>query len=78
MYSVKAYRGSGSVDPLILDLDGGELLTSHPGYCTARKEPLYPLNRRLGGPQRQYRRFGKEKNVLPLPGFEPWTVHPPA
>ena len=75
---MKAYTGSGGIDPLIFDLGGGEWLTSRPGCCTARKEPLYPLNRRLGGPQSQCRCFGKENNVLPLPAFEPWTVHPPA
>ena len=28
--------------------------------------PLYPLNRRLGGPQGQSRRFAEQKNLLPL------------
>jgi hypothetical protein len=39
------------------------------------KEPQYPLNMRPGRPQRQYGYFGEEKNLLTLPGFEPWTVH---
>jgi hypothetical protein len=36
---------------LILTLDKDERLTSCPGHFTARKEPQYPLNIRLGGPQ---------------------------
>ena len=41
------------------------------------ESPQYPLNRRLGGPQTQSPRFGKEKNPLPLPGFERrFVVHP--
>jgi len=34
---------------LILALDEGEWLISCPGHFTARKEPQYPLNMRLGG-----------------------------
>jgi hypothetical protein len=35
------------------------------------KDPRYPLDRRLGGPQsRSGQRFW-EKNPLPLPGIEP-------
>jgi hypothetical protein len=33
------------------------------------------LNRRLGGHQRQSGRYGEDKNVLPLPVFEPRTIH---
>ena len=35
-----------------------------------KEPPIYPLNRRLGGPQSQCGRFG-EGNPLPLPGIEP-------
>jgi hypothetical protein len=31
------------------------------------KNPNYPLNRRKGGPQGQYGRFGEGKNLFPLP-----------
>jgi hypothetical protein len=31
----------------------------------------YPLNRRLGGPQSRPGRYGENKNVFPLPGFDP-------
>jgi hypothetical protein len=32
--------------------------------------PLYPLARKLGGPQSQSGRCGKKKQYLPLPGIE--------
>jgi hypothetical protein len=35
------------------------------------KSPWYPLDRRLGGPQRWSGYGGKEKNSQPLPGLEP-------
>jgi hypothetical protein len=34
------------------------------------KSPLYPLDRRLGGPQSRSGR-GEEKNSQPSPGIEP-------
>ena len=42
------------------------------------KERRYPLNIWLSGHQRRSGRFGEEKNLLPLPGFEPRTVQPVA
>jgi hypothetical protein len=33
-------------------LDGGEWSASRPGRFTPRESPWYPLDRRLGGPQR--------------------------
>jgi hypothetical protein len=57
-------------------LDKGEWLTLRPGRINPGKEPRYPLNGRLGGPQRWFGRFGEEKNLLLLPGFQPWTVEP--
>jgi len=36
----------------------------------------YLLNKRLGGPESGSERFGDEKNLLLLPGFEPRTVQP--
>ena len=38
----------------------------HPG-----EETRYPLNGSLGVPQRRSERFRGEKNLLPVPGFEP-------
>jgi hypothetical protein len=35
------------------------------------KSPLYVLKRRLDAPQSQSGYFGEEKNLFPLPGFEP-------
>ena len=35
------------------------------------KRHLYPLNRRLGGPQGRSECFAEEKNLVPLLGFEP-------
>jgi hypothetical protein len=42
------------------------------------KEPLYPLDRRLGGPQSLCGRYGEKKNFFPLPGIELPTVQPVA
>jgi hypothetical protein len=38
---------------------------------TQGKNPWYPLDRRLGGPQSRFGRGGKDKNSHPLPGPEP-------
>jgi hypothetical protein len=35
------------------------------------KSPLYPLDRRLGGPQSRSGRGGEDKNSQPPPGIEP-------
>ena len=43
-----------------------------PGRFIPREKPQYPLNRRLGVPQRQ---VGEEKYILPLLGLEPRTVN---
>jgi len=40
-----------------------------PAALPPRKEPQYPLDRRLGGRQSQSGRGGEEKNSQPLPGF---------
>jgi hypothetical protein len=57
-------------------MDGGEWSASRFGRFIARIEPLYPLNNWLDRPRTRYGRFGKEKNFLFLPGFEPRTVQP--
>jgi hypothetical protein len=45
---------------------GGEWSTSRPGRFTPRgKSPLYPLDRRLGGPHSRSGRFGEEKILDP-------------
>jgi hypothetical protein len=38
------------------------------------KEPQYSLNRRLGRPQRVSGLIGEEKQLVPLPGIEPWFL----
>jgi hypothetical protein len=46
-----------------------------PGRSTSGKEPQYPLNERLCGTQSCSGHFGKEKNLFPLPEYEPEAVH---
>jgi hypothetical protein len=36
-----------------------------------RKEPRYPLDRRLGGPQSRCGHCGEKKNLMSLPGIKP-------
>jgi hypothetical protein len=38
------------------------------------KDPRNHLS--MGGNQNSYERFEKEKNLFPVPEFEPRTVHP--
>jgi hypothetical protein len=59
---------------LLILIHDGEWLTPHPDCFTPRKESKYPLNRMLGGPQRQSAHFTEEKNFLPLQRFEPQIV----
>jgi hypothetical protein len=37
-----------------------------------------PINRRMSGPQSRFGLSGEEKDLLPLPGFEPWIIQPVA
>jgi hypothetical protein len=48
---------------------GGQLHA--PAALPTGKEPLVPINRRLGGPQNRSGRGGEEKNSQPPPGIEP-------
>jgi hypothetical protein len=63
---------------MISALDGGEWSASRSGRFICRKEPLYPLDRMLGGPQNRSGRDGEEKNSQPLPGLEPSIIQPAA
>lgn len=56
---------------LNLALEGSARSTSHPIALCPGKEPQYPLDRRLGGPQSQSACFGKKKNFSPLLGITP-------
>jgi hypothetical protein len=49
-----------------------------PAALAPGKEPLVPLDRRLGGPQSRYERGGEEKNSQPPPGIEPYNPDLPA
>jgi len=49
-----------------------------PSALSPGREPRYPLNIRLDGPQRMSGRFGEEKNLLLPSGFEPRTILPMA
>jgi hypothetical protein len=50
-------------------MDGsGQLHAS--AVLSPEKDPLYPLDRRLGEPQSRSGHSGEEKNSQPLPGIE--------
>jgi hypothetical protein len=54
----------------------GQLHT--PATLALRKEPLIPMDRRLGGPQSRSGRGGEEKNSQLPPGIEPQNPDHPA
>jgi hypothetical protein len=70
---MKMYWGSGGITPRILDLGTRSMwvvsFTPRPLYSQGRN-PWYPLDRRLGGPQSRSGRGGEEKNSQPPPGLE--------
>jgi hypothetical protein len=39
-------------------------------HCPTALPPGYPLDTRLGGPQRRFGHGGEEKNSQPLPGLK--------
>jgi hypothetical protein len=49
-----------------------------PAALPTGKEPWYPLDRRLGGPQSRSEHGGEKKNSQPLPGFEHPIIQPVA
>jgi hypothetical protein len=59
-------------------LHGGEWSALRPGRFIPKKESRHPLNKGLGGHQSLYGRFGKDKNLFSLTGFEPRIVYPVA
>jgi hypothetical protein len=75
---LKAYRGSGIIAPLILNL--GTMWrweVSHtPWPIYSVRGPRHTLNGKQGGPHSQSRNNGEDKNKFPLSGFERWTVQP--
>jgi hypothetical protein len=73
---MKSYWGIGGVAPRILDLGTiwRWVVSFTPRLLYPQgKSPLSPLGRRLGGPQRQCRRGGEEKNLQPLRESNPRT-----
>ena len=65
----------GGRAPLILDLDAGWRWVVN---ITPRKVPRQPLATRPGGSQNRFGRFGEEKKLKPLQGFERRIVQPVA
>ena len=59
--------------PLALNLCSSAFSASRFRRLVPGKEPRYPLNRGLDGPQGLSRRFWEEENLL-LPGIEPLIV----
>jgi hypothetical protein len=71
--------GSGGIAPHIHDLGTGRrwAVSFTPWtFYTQGKNPWYPLDRRLGGPQSQSGCGGEEKNSQPLPRLEPSIIQP--
>ena len=67
---MKVHRRSRDIAPLILNQSTRCELTSRSGRFNLVKEPLYPLNGRLGGFQSRSDRFGENKMFFPALGFE--------
>jgi len=66
--------GREGITPLIMIGIGCELSASRLDRLNPKKEPQYPLIRRLGGSQSLYGCFGEEKNLMFQMGFELRTV----
>jgi hypothetical protein len=73
-HTMKTYWGSGGIVPRVHDLDTSwrwVVIMPQPLYSDWRS-PLYPLDRRLGGPQSRFGHSGgEENNSQPPPGIEP-------
>jgi hypothetical protein len=65
----KGERSNSSYSLFTLALDGH----AQAALCPCGMDPRYPLDSRLGGPQRWSEHRGSRKNPLPLPGIEPWS-----
>lgn len=62
----KGTRGSGDIASFILSLNAnrGEWSATSTGCFAPRAKVLFPINRRLGGPQTKSGCFGEEKNLF--------------
>jgi len=80
-HAMKTCWWSGGIAPRILDLNTRwrwtVSFTPRPIY-TQKKNPRYPLDRRLGGPKSRSGHGVEEKNSEPPPGFEPQSSDRPA
>jgi hypothetical protein len=77
---MKMYEG-GNIETLVFlttALVGGEWSASRPGRFTTKKSPWYPLDRRLGGIKRRYRRHGETKIFLHSSGLKLQPLGHPA
>jgi len=77
---MKAYEGKRCITPLILNLGSScrRLVNFTPVPLQPGEHPRYPLNRRLGGPEKETEQFGEDKIPVPLPGLKLRTVQPVA
>jgi hypothetical protein len=57
------------------ELEGDEVSASHPSRFLPPGKTLYPLYRRLGGPQGL---SGQVRKISPPPGFDPRIAQPAA
>ena len=75
-HSMKASMGSNGMAILFFTLALNRVmwLTSCPGHSTSRKEPQYPLNKMLGGPQSQSGHF-VEQSLVPSRN-QTWIIQP--
>jgi len=75
VHAIRAYRGSTGLVTFSLKLGTTCRSTSLPVRFAFMKHLQRAVNTRLGGPQRQWGNFAKQKNFLPLREFEnhsPW------
>jgi hypothetical protein len=78
-HAMKTYWGNGGTPPRINSVGtrlGWVVSFMHRSLYLEGKSSLYPLNRRLGGPQSQSGCGGEEKNSSPLPGIKPRSYSP--
>jgi type 1 glutamine amidotransferase len=73
VYTVKVHGGVEAQCPsfLIIVQDGGRWSASCSSHSTPLAKEHYPFSRRLRGLQSESGYFGVEKNLLPLPRFQP-------
>jgi hypothetical protein len=73
VHAMMAYLWRRFITSLFFNLGTGRN-SSHPDHFTPEHEGRYPMNRRLGGPQRRWGGFGEDKNLQSISEFESRTV----